>query len=96
MLAKTIQKESEMDRSKRIWKNLINDLLERDEYFDLVNNVLSSKVFGENVRGVWFWFGNLRLAMEGQTRAGEMHIIDGYDFNEDGTMNFHINPHLGE
>lgn len=90
-----ISRSSELEISKKVLKNLMSDLFDRGEHFDFVNNVLSSKAFGEDVKGIWLWFGNLRLAMHGDTTAGEMAIIDGYDFAEDGSVNFHINPHLG-
>lgn len=74
---------------KLIWKKLLTELIEKEINFDLVNNVLSGEFLGDDVKGLWFWFGNIKIACKGKDKAGEMLILNSYEISErDGQ------PHL--
>jgi len=66
----------------KVWKKLITELLDKNITFDLVNNVLSFEGLPDDVRGLWLWFGEVRIAHEDEKTAGEMLILTGFDFNE--------------
>jgi len=74
---------------QKLWKRLITELLDKDIYFDLVNNVLTFKGLPDDTKGLWLWFGEIRVAMEGETTAGKMLILNEYELNEDNELIVH-------
>ena len=78
-----------MEKTKgyRQLQAIIGEIMEAQDYpsWDFINNVLScKKILGE--KKLWFWFGNLRIAEEGMTKAGDMLILDEWNTEEDGTI----------
>jgi hypothetical protein len=76
---------------KQIWKEIINKLMDNDIHFNIINNVLTCKNFGDEVKGLWFWLGEVRLAFNNDTTCGEMDCIDGIEI-EGEEVSFQINP----
>ncbi len=68
-------------------ESIISEIMQRESYpsWTFLNGVLScDKFLGDNQ--LWFWWGDLRIVKPGQTRAGEMEILDDWNTEEDGTI----------
>lgn len=70
--------------SRKIWRELIIELAERNVRFELINNVLSFEGLPQGVEGLWYWFGEVKIVRDGQRRAGDMDRLADYNFKEDG------------
>lgn len=71
---------------KDLWKKLITELVEKEVGFDLVNGVLCGRFIADDVKGLWFWFGEIKVVHEGKDKAGDMLVLESYELtkNEEG------------
>ena len=72
-----------------VWRRLLNELMDRNMSFDIVNNVLSFKGLPEGCRGLWLHFNEIRIAEEGDKIAGDMLILENYNFNDYNEITFY-------
>lgn len=73
----------------KIWKTLITTLMDKNIPFSIVNNVLEFKGMPDGVKGLWLWFGEIRVVMEGDMKAGDMLIMSDFDFTTDNELVIH-------
>jgi hypothetical protein len=75
---KMVEKAYQIEENKQMLREILNWFV-KDLDFDYINNVISSP----RLKGVklWWWFGDIKFAKDGQTKSGEMSnvisFIDG-------------------
>jgi len=75
---------------KDLWKKLITELVEKEIGFNLINGVISGKFIGKDVKGLWFWFGEIKVAHEGKNEAGDMLVLESYQLSKNEDDEWHI------
>lgn len=77
---------NEQYKGKKTLKEIINYMIENHIRFDYVNGVLSSESFPKEIKGLWYWFGNLLIAKKEMTKAGEMKALETWTFDKEDNL----------
>lgn len=65
---------------KTLLKLIILNLIERGENWSYINGVLHYDSLDKDITGLWYWFGDLKIARKGQTTSGDMNNVKRISF----------------
>jgi hypothetical protein len=78
-----------MYETNKTWRKLINELMDKNIFFDIVNNVLTFKGLPKDCQGLWLHFNEIRIAEQYGEKAGDMLILEDYKINNNDEIIFY-------